>query len=134
MNSEKALREALERLSEAAERDTRGKTHDGSDQGTSHWFVRVRYDDLTTVYEALAKQSPAPAEREGEKRQAAEALVRNLIAWADHCAGEGIGYAHGALTPDPDDMLMQAADAFGTEEWETLADLTIDSLSAREGE
>ena len=60
-----ALAEAVERVRERMERDTRGLTQDGSEHGTSSWRVRVFYDDLILLL-AAATQSAEPRAPQGE--------------------------------------------------------------------
>ena len=50
------------KIVETMDRQTRGMTHDGSANGTAHWHVRVRYDDvcaLLTTIEALEARAVA---------------------------------------------------------------------------
>ncbi len=71
-----------------------------------------------------------------ERRDAAKALIREALRFADWAAGKGIAPSDGQPATAPDEFLAAYSDATGDDDWDALADrlpALLDALDA-EGE
>lgn len=72
-----------------------------------------------------------------ERRDAAKALIREALRFADWAAGEGIAPADGQPATAPDEFLAAYSDATGDDDWDALADrlpALLDALASQAAE